>query len=133
MIKRVMRSSLPLFVAAAVGGCSATPEKPASSQPGLVYDKPAAEVQQAAVDALTANGFNINSSQPIYVEGSRPHKVGLLVGSGGETVGVWLESLSPTRTGVKVDTAKSIAGIAGQKSWNSEIVQAMDKSVGPHE
>jgi hypothetical protein len=133
IIKNVLRSAALVTVVIAAAGCTATPEKPSASTPGVVFDKPIAKVQKAAIDALTANGFEIGKSEPTYVEGTRPHKVGLAVGSGGESAGVWLESLTPARTSVKVDTAKSLVGIAGQKSWNAEIISALDKSVGPHE
>lgn len=101
--------------------------------PSLIYNKPEAVVQKAAVDALVANGFVISKSDAEYVEGARPHKVGLLVGSGGESAGVWLSSLGGDKTSVKVSTAKSFAGMAGQKDWDKEIIADMDKSIGAHQ
>ena len=117
----------------AVVGCSATPTKPTDTAPSFVYTKPETTVQKAAIDALVANGFVISKSDAEYVEGARPHKMGLLVGSGGESAGVWLSPLGTDKTSVKVDTAKSFAGMAGQKSWDKEIIAEMDKSVGPHQ
>lgn len=119
--------------ASALAGCAATPTKPNNNAASVVYDKPEAAVQKAAVDALVANGFVVNKTDAEYVEGSRPHKMGLMVGSGGETAGVWLSAIGRDKTSVKVDTAKSVVGIVGQKSWNTEILTEMDKSVGPHE
>lgn len=116
-----------------LAGCSATPTKPGDSTPSIVYDKPAAEVQKAAVDALQANGFVVSKTNAGYIEGSRPHKVGLVVGSGGESAGVWLSPIGSAKTSVKVSTAKSFAGMAGQKNWDKEIIAEMDKGVGPHE
>lgn len=116
-----------------LAGCSATPTRPADAVPSVVYAKPEATVQKAAVDALVANGFVISKSDAEYVEGARPHKVGLVVGSGGESAGVWLSSLGSDKTAVKVSTAKSFAGMAGQKNWDKEIIAEMDKSVGPHQ
>jgi hypothetical protein len=118
---------------ASLAGCSATPTKPNNTAPSVVYDKPEAVVQKAAVDALVANGFVVNKTEAEYVEGSRPHKMGLMVGSGGESAGVWLSAVGTDKTAVKVDTAKSMVGIVGQKSWNTEILAEMDKSIGPHE
>jgi hypothetical protein len=118
---------------ASLAGCTATPTKPAETVPGVVYDKPEAAVQKAAVDALVANGFEIKTTQADYVGGSRPHKMGAVVGSGGESAGVWLTPMGADKTAVKVDTAKSTLGYLGQKSWNTEILAEMDKSVGPHE
>lgn len=117
----------------ALAACSATPTKPADSVPSVVYNKPEATVQKAAVDALVANGFVVGKSDAEYVEGARPHKVGLVVGSGGESAGVWLSALGSDKTAVKVSTAKSFAGMAGQKNWDKEIIAEMDKSVGPHQ
>src|SRR6185437_14896840 len=89
---------------------------------GIVYNKSEARVQKAAVDALLANGFVIGRSDTDYVDGSRPHKMGLMVGSGGESAAVWLSPLGPSRTAVKVSTAKSLLGILGQKNWDAEII-----------
>jgi len=116
----------------ALAGCSATPTRP-SNAPSIIYNKSEAVVQKAAVDALEANGFEIDRSDTDYVGGSRPHKIGLLVGSGGESAGVWLSPVGRSKTAVKVSTAKSLLGIVGQKNWDAEIIAEMDKSVGPHE
>jgi hypothetical protein len=116
-----------------LAGCSATPTRPGDSVPSVVFNKPEATVQKAAVDALQANGFVVSKSDAEYVEGARPHKVGLVVGSGGESAGVWLASLSSDKTAVKVSTAKSFAGMAGQKNWDKEIIAEMDKSIGAHQ
>jgi hypothetical protein len=116
----------------ALAGCSATPTRP-SNAPSIIYNKSEAMVQKAAVDALLANGFEIGRSDTDYVGGSRPHKMGLFVGSGGESAGVWLSPVGHSKTAVKVNTAKSLLGIVGQKNWDTEIIAEMDKSIGPHE
>lgn len=116
-----------------LAGCSSTPTKPNDAMPSVIYDKAEATLQKAAVDALVANGFVVSKSDAQYVEGARPHKMGALVGSGGETAGIWLSSLGDDKTSVKVSTAKSLLGIVGQKDWDKEILADMDKSVGPHE
>jgi len=132
-----MKTTAGKFVIAAcmlvLAGCSATPTKPGDVTPSIIYNKPEATVQKAAVDALVANGFVISKSDAEYVEGARPHKIGLVVGSGGESAGVWLASLGSDKTSVKVSTAKSFAGMAGQKNWDKEIIAEMDKSIGSHE
>lgn len=115
----------------ALAGCSATPTRP-SNAPSIVYNKGEAAVQQAAVDALVANGFEIDGSGSDYVGGSRPHKMGLLVGSGGESAGVWLSPLDRGKTAVSVSTAKSLLGIVGQKNWDAEIIAEMDRRLGSH-
>jgi hypothetical protein len=114
-------------------GCGTAPVKPTKEMQQLVFDKPITAVQKAAVDAMSTIGCDIVKNQPTYVECSRPHKIGLFVGSGGETVSVYLEEQSPTKTLVHVNTAKSFAGIIGQKEWSAEIIQEMVRSLGSSE
>lgn len=130
-----MHLGLTVLVACVLGlaACSATPTKPSDSKPSVTYDKPEAQVQKAAIDALTDNGFVISKSDAELIEGARPHKVGGFVGSGGESAGVWLSAQGADKTVVKVSTAKSFVGMAGQKNWDKEIIAAMDKSLGSHE
>jgi hypothetical protein len=44
--------------------------------------------REAAFDALTVIGCSIKKEEAAYVEGKRDRKVGVFVGSGGETVSV---------------------------------------------
>lgn len=123
---------MPLLMATLLAGCGGrTPRMPKAE--GVIFAKPSDAVQKAAVDALVVTGFDVNKSEPLYVEGFRPRRLGLFVGSGGETVGVWLEPAESTRTRVRITTAKSFAGIAGQKSWNQVILEEMEKSLGKSE
>ncbi len=110
-----------------LAGCSSTPQKP---EEAIIFDKPAPAVQRAAIDSLVVNGFEIQKTEPLYVEGYRPRRVGLIVGSGGETVGVWLDPLNDSKTGVRVDTARTALGLAGQRNWNAEILSEMTKVLG---
>jgi hypothetical protein len=95
-----------------------------------VFQQPIDKVQKASVDALTVTGFDIKKQEPTYVEGYRPHKIGFFVGSGGETVGLWLAALAPDKTEVKVSTSKSVAGIAGQKNWDDAVMAEITKTLG---
>ena len=95
-----------------------------------MFQQPIEKTQKASVDALTVIGFDIKKQEPTYVEGTRPRKIGLIVGSGGETVGVWLTAVSPDRTEVKVKTAKTFVGGAGQKNWDSAVLDEMAKTLG---
>jgi hypothetical protein len=63
-------------------------------------DHPIEAAQKAAVNALAVIGCTIKKEDPTYVEGKREHKVGVFVGSGGETVSV---TLTPAGDG-KVST-----------------------------
>ena len=109
-------------------GCSSTPSRPQIAGP--LYAKPPAVVQKAAVTALVVNGFDIEKTEPLYVQGYKPRKVGLIVGSGGETVGVWLEPVGNDRTRVRIDTARTFLGAAGQRKWDADILAEMEKELG---
>ena len=117
-----------LLTAVTLAGCAATPARQEAQ--GVMFPKPNDVVQKAAIDALVVTGFDVQKSEPLYVEGFRPRKIGLFVGSGGETVGIWLEPVGATGTKVRVDTAKSFVGIVGQKNWDEAILEAMEKSLG---
>jgi len=112
----------------ALAGCASAPSG-GSSATNVSFDYPAAAVQKAAVNALSVTGFDIQKSESGYVEGFRPRKVGLLVGSGGETVGVWILPVNANRTNAKVETEKSLVGIVGQKNWDDEVIAAMRTSL----
>jgi hypothetical protein len=111
-----------------LAGCASAPSG-GSSATNVSFDYPAAVVQKAAVNALSVTGFDIQKSDPTYVEGFRPRKVGLFVGSGGETVGVWIQPVSASKTTAKVETEKSLVGIVGQKNWDDEVIDAMRSSL----
>lgn len=109
-----------------VVGCASVPKKPVES-PGIVFQQSLEKTRNAAIDALVVLGFDIKKQEDSYIEGYRPHKVGFFVGSGGETVGVWLKLLDQDRTSVQVKTAKSLVGIAGQKNWDENVLNEMRK------
>lgn len=111
-----------------VAGCASTPVAH-DATPMTVFQQPIQRMHKAAVDALVVTGFDITKQEPTYVEGFRPRKVGLFVGSGGETVGIWLAGQGPNKTEVRVNTAKSFVGIVGQKNWDTEILNEMTKSL----
>lgn len=128
MTNRLLTSCLVGTVACVLSGCSSRPVKPqADDRAASVFAHSADATQKAARDALVVLGFEIKKVDPLYVEGYRPHKVGAVVGSGGETAGVWLEPAGADQTRVLVDTAKSLVGIAGQKNWDSDILAEMAK------
>ena len=110
-------------------GCASTP-KASDAKASAVFQQPIDKVQKASVDALTVTGFDIKKQEPAYVEGYRPRKVGLFVGSGGETVGIWLTATAPDKTEVKVKTARSFVGGAGQKNWDDEVMAGITKTLG---
>jgi len=122
------RLAVVLSAALGVAGCASTPNQN-SGTPNLSFPHPLAKVRQAAIDALVVCGFEIKKQEAAYVEGRRPHKAGLFVGSGGETVGVWLEAAAPERTNVTIATAKSFVGVVGQKNWDAQVTAEMEKGL----
>jgi hypothetical protein len=114
-----------------LAACVSTPARPQVS--GVVFPQPLDRARQEVVNTLAVLGFDVKKQEPTYLEGFRPRKVGLLVGSGGETVGVWLEPAGDRRTRVRVDTAKSLAGFVGQKNWDKEVLAELEKALGKSE
>jgi len=86
-------------------------------------------VQKAAADALTVIGCEIKKNDAGYVEGYRSHKIGVFVGSGGETVSVKVTAGSDGATNVDIRTKKSFVGMAGQKNWDQPVLDEMTKSL----
>lgn len=107
-----------------LSACSSTPTQP-TSEPGAKFEHTISDVHAAALSALSEHGFEVSTNEETYIEGKRPHKVGALVGSGGETIGVWLLAINSETTQVKVDTAKSFVGMAGQKDWDDEVMASI--------
>jgi len=112
-----------------LAGCASTPDQK-DVKVSAVFPQPLEKVQKAAVDALTVTGFEVKKQEPTYVEGKRPRKMGVFVGSGGESVGVWLAAQAPDKTEVKVKTARTFVGGAGQKSWDDEVMAEITKTLG---
>jgi hypothetical protein len=126
------RSSWALLAALVLGASLAHAEDKSAvpaREPNFVFDQPAEKVQRAAVDALVVLGCEINKQEAAYVEGKRKRKIGAFVGSGGETLRVWLDAAQPDKTPVRVGTDKTFVGGAGQKNWDDEIIAEMKKAL----
>ena len=111
-----------------VSGCASTPEQSDENLNEVFYET-IEDTQSAAVDALTVLGFEIKKNDANYVEGYRPRKLGLAVGSGGETVGIWINPISKDKVDVKVNTAKTMLGRLGQKTWDDDVISEMKKAL----
>jgi hypothetical protein len=117
-----------------LAGCVSAPNEPipkAGNSESFSY--PIAKVQQAALDALTANGFDVEKNEQSYIQGHRPQHMGLVISSGGETVGVWLTAIDPNSTSVLVAVRKSMGGFPGQRNLTPEVLAAMRKSLSGNE
>jgi len=122
----VMNLMTVFLIICFLSGCSAIPIKPDNSQ---VFDQPIDAVQNAAHDALSVTGFRVKKAEPFYIEGYRPRTWGFLCSPGGETAGIWLEQLGPSKTNVSVSTAISSFGALCQKDWTQMIYSEMNKTL----
>lgn len=134
----MVRIGLSLMASVLIAGCASSSEHAAKPPPEsvkadhtAVFQKPLADTQKAAVDALVVIGCDLKAQEPTYVEGHRPQKWGLFVGSGNETVKVWLQEVDTNTTKVTVKTVQSFVGMAGQKNWHKEVLDEMTKSLNP--
>ena len=134
-------STICLAVSVVLINSCATNSKPAATASGqvtseaaaagaTVLPRPQAKVQAAAVAALKSIGCDIKEQTPQMVSGKRSNKMGIMVGSGGETVIVNLAMVSTTSTRVEVMTKKSIVGIVGQKNWDDEVMAEIKSQLG---
>jgi hypothetical protein len=126
---RIITLSLGILSIPSLTSCSSTstssaPPSAAPAENAFVLDKPQTAAHQAALHALATIGAVVQKDTLAYVQGRRPNKMGLVVGSGGETVKIWLTAQG-SKTSVSVKTEKSFAGIAGQKNWDAQVIAAM--------
>lgn len=95
----------------------------------VAFKQPIGKVREAGLRALTFVGCEIKQNRPLYLSGRRPNKFGVFVGSGGETVEIFL---APMEGGARVwvDTDMSFVGIAGQQGWNDQVLAEMQRILG---
>jgi hypothetical protein len=86
-------------------------------------------VQKAAADALTVLGVEIKKNEPGYLEGPRSRKFGAFVGSGGEVLSVKITDKGSGNAEVTVRTTKTFMGRAGQKVWDQQMIDEINKSL----
>ncbi len=97
------------------------------NHPPTVYPNPIDEVRPAAARALAFVGCKLEEQEDFFLKGKRPQKWGLLVGSGGETVKVFLYPKAVNETDVWVDTDLSFVGMAGQQGWNKQVLAELSR------
>jgi hypothetical protein len=127
------RVALLLMVGMAAAACVAAPEKPRVRN--AIYPRPAAQVQKAVAEALLMMGFEMKKSGPTYIEALKPRKVVGPVDTGGDTVGVWIDRLGPSRTGIRVSTTRSVLGVGvpAQKHYEEDILYELEELLGRRE
>ena len=121
---------LATIILAQSAGAANKPDEnsPPQGAAAATFEQPMSVVQAQAVTALTVLGCELKTQLPSYVEGKRVRKVGVFVGSGGETLRVWLAEVEG-RTEVRVSTSKTFVGGAGQKNWDKQIVEEITKGL----
>lgn len=143
-LKKSIQSVVSGILVISLAGCASAPQEKQEKQakgsmtkeeillrpdvkghPPVVFAKNLDDVRQAGLRALTFVGCEIKTQEPLFLSGRRPNKIGLFVGSGGETVNVFLYPESETETHVWVETHKSFVGLAGQQGWNTQVTEQM--------
>ncbi len=127
-LNRFVRGTTICIVLVLASACASIP-KANLAESEDVFPHPVPVVHKEAINALISTGFEIENKGEnySYIQGARPLKPGLFISSGGETVGVWINELTPNKTQVKVHTTKTFVGGAGQRSWGNEILYKITK------
>lgn len=94
-------------------------------KPPVSYAQPMDRVREAAIRALVSVGCEVKKKETYFVSGFRRHKMGVFIGSGGETVKVFMIPQGDKATNVWVDTDLSFVGMAGQQNWNKQVLSEM--------
>lgn len=103
--------------------------KPEKSAVTMTFSAPLVSTHAAAIAAAKESGFDIATDTDTYVAGPRPRKIGVFVGSGGETINITFKSLGEASTEVTVWTKRTFVGGAGQKDWDAPVLDAMKASL----
>lgn len=91
---------------------------------------PVDKVRVAALEALAKIGCKIKKDSNGYIEGKRPNKIGLAVGSGGEVLKVELAARTDASTEITVTTKKTFVGIVGQRLWSADVIASIEEILG---
>jgi hypothetical protein len=123
-------SFLRIITLAVVIGCF-MPVSARAEDKGVqaTLDAGPAAVHKAAADALAVIGCEIKKDEPNELAGVRTRKVGVFVGSGGETVSVSITMLAEGKTNVDIRTKRTFVGGAGQKNWDQPVLDEIRKSL----
>lgn len=87
----------------------------------LVSNKPIKDLKKIIKDVTQKLDVKIlqdNDEQYII---KRKHHIGLVVGSGGETIAFTFKKPNPKTTFITINTKLEFVGIAGQKAWSCDI------------
>jgi hypothetical protein len=94
----------------------------------FAYPLPA--VKAAVIDAMKSVEFEVKKDNGNNLEGKRKRHIGVMVGSGGETLVVQLKEAEEggvKGTKVVAETKKGFIGRVGQKSWTNAVLNQADR------
>lgn len=122
--------SFSLIALLATTACGTPPVKATPEMKGKTFSAPSDKVFSAVIKAFEVVECTVNTNNGTnYADCKRPNKVGLFVGSGGETISAYVEGKSAKETEVKVNTAKSFVGYAGQRNWDEDVLAEIEKAL----
>jgi hypothetical protein len=121
--------TIAILFAISLTACGTSPQKSTPEMKGQLFAAPADKVYAASTTALGVLECGFSTNTPTYIACTRERKMGVMVGSGGETISVYIEAKTPTSSEVKVDTAKHFVGILGQSNWDDEVLAEIEKAL----
>jgi hypothetical protein len=132
-LRTILKFNAAALLALSIIGCASdrqamtTPKpidhpKPPDHAKTASVHYPLGPVHTAAENSLAVSGFKVAKADDVFIEANRPRHIGLFLGSGGEVCRVWLRSVAPDETEVKVDSIKTFVGMLGQKEWDSTVL-----------
>ena len=93
---------------------------------------PLAKVKEAVIDAMKGAEFEVKKDSGNELEAKRKRHIGVVVGSGGETLVVQFketEEGGAKGTRVIAETKKGLVGRAGQKSWATAVLDQAERNL----
>ncbi len=87
----------------------------------IILNKSLLETKKIVLDVTkNLDAQTIKDTEEQYII-KRKHHIGLVVGSGGETISFTFKKLKDNKTFITIDTKRDFVGIAGQKAWSCDI------------
>lgn len=94
------------------------------------FAHPLPKVKEAVIDAMKSVEFEVKKENGNQLEARRKRHIGVMVGSGGETLVAELKEAEEggvKGTRVIAETKKGFVGRAGQKSWANAVLDQAER------
>ena len=110
----------------ALAACAAAPSVQ-DSTPSKTYNASVDQVYQASIEAFQNLGLEVfkEDKAALYVEGGRQPAFG----QGSEKVGVFLESVGPSQTIVRIDNNRAVLGIVFSEDWTDDLFNQITNEI----